>query len=71
LIELNHLPPPLRLAGETSSALPAGRTLAAMEKLHIQDALRRNDGNRAAAARELGMDASTLFRKIKTLKLKG
>ena len=27
--------------------------------------------NRAAAARELGIDASTLFRKIKALKLKG
>jgi PAS domain S-box-containing protein len=71
LIELNHLPPPLRTGSEISSGLPAGRTLAAMEKLLIQDALRRNDGNRAAAARELGMDASTLFRKIKSLKLKG
>jgi len=71
LIELNHLPPPLRTVSETSSVLPAGRTLAAMEKLLIQDALRRSKGNRAAAARELGMDASTLFRKIKSLKLKG
>jgi PAS domain S-box-containing protein len=71
LIELNHLPPPLRTAGEISSGLPAGRTLAAMEKLLLQDALRRNNGNRAAAARELGMDASTMFRKIKSLKLKG
>jgi transcriptional regulator with PAS, ATPase and Fis domain len=42
-----------------------------MEKLLIQDALRRNNGNRAAAARELGVDASTMFRKIKALKLKG
>jgi PAS domain S-box-containing protein len=70
LIELNHLPPPLRAVSETSSGMPTGRTLAAMEKLHIQDALRRNNGNRAAAARELGMDASTMFRKIKALKLK-
>jgi transcriptional regulator of acetoin/glycerol metabolism len=29
----------------------------------------RNAGNRAAAARELGMDASTLFRQIKSLGL--
>jgi PAS domain S-box-containing protein len=71
LIELKHLPPPLRTGGETSSSLPTGRTLAAMEKLLIQDALRRNNGNRAAAARELGVDASTMFRKIKALKLKG
>ena len=42
-----------------------------MEKLLIRDALRRHEGNRAAATRELGIDASTLFRKIKALKLKG
>jgi PAS domain S-box-containing protein len=70
LIELNHLPPPLRTGGEVASGIPAGLTLAAMEKLLIQDALRRNDGNRAAAARELGMDTSTMFRKIKSLGLK-
>jgi transcriptional regulator of acetoin/glycerol metabolism len=71
LIELAHLPPHLR--GEEAghaSQLPAGLTLAAMEKRLIQDALKRNDGNRAAAARELGMDTSTMFRKIKALKLK-
>src|SRR5664279_2013413 len=69
LIELAHLPPHLR--GEKAgspSQLPAGLTLAAMEKRLIQDALKRNDGNRAAAARELGMDTSTMFRKIKALK---
>ncbi len=71
LIELHHLPPPLRMGGEISSVLPAGLTLAAMEKRLLQDALKRNQGNRAAAARELGVDASTLFRKIKALKLKG
>jgi PAS domain S-box-containing protein len=71
LIELNHLPPPLRTSSEIATGLPAGLTLAAMEKLLLQDALRRNAGNRAAAARELGMDASTMFRKIKALKLKG
>ncbi len=70
LIELNHLPPPLRAGGEISSGLPAGLTLAAMEKRLIQGALRRHHGNRAAAARELGMDASTMFRKIRSLKLK-
>jgi PAS domain S-box-containing protein len=72
LIELLHLPPHLRGAeDEVRSGLPAGLTLAAMEKLLIRDALRRHKGNRAAAARELGIDASTLFRKIKALKLKG
>ena len=72
LIELSHLPPHLRGAeDEVRSGLPSGLTLAAMEKLLIRDALRRHEGNRAAATRELGIDASTLFRKIKALKLKG
>lgn len=70
LIELSHLPPHLR-GDEAASptGLPAGLTLAAMEKLLIRDALRRNKGNRAAAARELGINPSTLFRKIKALGL--
>jgi len=70
LIDLAHLPPPLRGdEAATRTGLPPGLTLAAMEKLLIRDALRRNNGNRAAAARELGIDASTLFRKIKALGL--
>ncbi|MCU0787855.1 MAG: sigma 54-interacting transcriptional regulator [Verrucomicrobia bacterium] len=71
LIETAHLPPPLR-DGESgvASRLPAGLTLKAMEKLLLRDALRRTQGNRAAAARELGIDVSTLFRKIKAFGLK-
>ncbi len=70
LIEPLHLPPQLRgERGGLPSHLPGGMTLAVMEKLLIQDALKRHQGNRAAAARELGMDPSTLFRKIKSLKL--
>jgi PAS domain S-box-containing protein len=68
LIELAHLPPKLR--GDDAGlrpGLPAGLTLAEMEKLLIRDALRRNHDNRAAAARELGVDTSTLFRKLKAL----
>jgi PAS domain S-box-containing protein len=71
LIGLSHLPAHLR--GEETTlprGMPTGLTLAAMEKLLLRDALRRNKGNRAAAARELGIDASTLFRKIKALGLK-
>ena len=69
VLELAHLPPQFRVEG-LAAGLLAGRvmTLAAMEKLLIQDALRRHAGNRAAAARELGIDASTLFRKLKALK---
>ncbi|MFO1500042.1 MAG: sigma 54-interacting transcriptional regulator [Verrucomicrobiota bacterium] len=71
LIEPSHLPPQLRGGDEgVRSGLPSGLTLLAMEKLLLRDALRRTKGNRAAAARELGIDVSTLFRKIKALKLK-
>jgi transcriptional regulator with PAS, ATPase and Fis domain len=38
--------------------------------MHIRDALKRHQGNRAAAARELGIASSTLFRKIKALRIK-
>jgi PAS domain S-box-containing protein len=68
LIELAHLPPELRGAavGETSPNI-AGMTLEAMERFLITDALRRHNGNRTAAARQLGINPSTLFRKIKSL----
>lgn len=71
LIEPPHLPAHLRSeTSAVSSGLPGGMPLAAMEKLLIREALQRNNGNRAASARELGIDASTLFRKIKALGLK-
>jgi len=68
LIELAHLPPQLR-GTATDEILPniAGMTLEAMERFLIANALRRNDGNRAAAARQLGINPSTLFRKLKSL----
>jgi transcriptional regulator with PAS, ATPase and Fis domain len=39
----------------------------AMEAQTIREALRRNGDNRLAAARELGIHKSTLFRKMKIL----
>jgi DNA-binding NtrC family response regulator len=68
LIQLAHLPPGLRgnAAGVTAPSI-AGMTLEAMERFLITDALRRHHGNRAAAARHLGINPSTLFRKAKTL----
>ena len=70
LIEMAHLPPHLRPISSTDS-LPkvAGMTLQAGEKMMILDALRRNQGNKTRAAKALGIDASTLFRKIKTFDL--
>ena len=68
LVELHHLPPNIR-GTSTDESLPgiAGMTLEAMERLLITDALRRAVGNRTAAAKQLGIDPSTLFRKVKML----
>jgi PAS domain S-box-containing protein len=70
LVELAHLPPPLRTSGTgVPLAWSKGVTLESVEKLLITDALRRNDGNRNKAAKELGINPSTIFRKIKALKI--
>ena len=70
VIELKHLPPHLR-AGGTGEVLRVanGISLRAMEKLLVTDALRRNRGNRKKAAKELGIDPSTLFRRLRALEL--
>ena len=68
IIEAGHLPPPLR--PRSDAPVPhdsAGLTLQALEAMHIADALRRHGGSRKAAARELGIDPSSLFRKVKRL----
>jgi transcriptional regulator with PAS, ATPase and Fis domain len=70
LIEKHHLPAAFRerIPGDVSHA-HNGLTLRALEVIHIRDALRRCGGNRTAAARQLGIDPSTLFRKIKSLQI--
>ena len=67
-IDLSHLPEDLT-AGTRPSPQAAGVEAAvrAVETQAITEALRRNDYNRLAAARELGMHKSTLFRKMKVL----
>lgn len=70
-IGLNHLPGIFA----NGSRHPAGITPSlrayppAGEAESIRAALERNDYNRLAAARELGMHKSTLFRKLKKLQL--
>jgi transcriptional regulator with PAS, ATPase and Fis domain len=44
-------------------------SLQAMEALMITEVLRRHQGNRRRAARDLDIDASTLYRKIKSLRI--
>ena len=68
LIEMGHLPAPLRGPGDAETPTRwQGLTLEALEKIHIADALRRHGGNRKAAASELGINPSTLYRKMKSL----
>jgi len=70
LIEPHHLPPAMRGEVDTKSErVRSPRTLRTLEALHITDAIRRHGGNRTAAAKELGINPSTLFRKIKSLEI--
>ncbi len=69
MIELHHLPPELRPFGAAGTGQFRPTSLRAMEKQLITETLHRYHGNRSKAARELGIDASTLYRKIKALAL--
>lgn len=68
LIGLKHLPDELTTPGLPRSSQPdrhAAHDL--LEAQSIRDALKRNGYNRLAAARELGIHKTTLFRKMKKL----
>jgi PAS domain S-box-containing protein len=67
LIHLRHLPSQLKDMTEVAEGLPTGLTLSEIEARVIKDALARNSGNKSATARELGIDKSTLWRKMKRL----
>jgi PAS domain S-box-containing protein len=67
LIEMHHLPPELRPEGLSPRTGAGPLSLEAMERLLIREALERHHGNRRQAARELGIDPSTLYRKMKAL----
>jgi PAS domain S-box-containing protein len=69
-IEPRHLPIGLQptLPGESPEE-STGATLKDWEVIHILDAVRRHQGNRAAAAKELGINPSTLFRKVKSMSI--
>lgn len=66
-IEVEHLPPELR--PKPGKGIAGGRpiSLEQIEKLSIVEALQRRKGNRKLAARDLGINASTLYRKIRAL----
>jgi DNA-binding NtrC family response regulator len=67
VIGAEHLP----LATEDPRPLVSAeaRPLADIERQAIELALQRNHGNKAAAARELGISRSTLFEKVRRLQI--
>lgn len=67
LIEPRHLPELLRNLAQVSEELPTGATLAEMEARIIREALARNEGKKLTTARELGINKTTLWRKMKRL----
>jgi PAS domain S-box-containing protein len=71
VIEKKHLPASV-CSSSSIDKLKTGRitTLKQMEILFIIEALKRNKGNQTAAAKELGINKSTLFRKLKAHDIK-
>jgi len=52
---------------QTASPYPSGLTLFDIEKLHIESVLKSANGNKSKAARILGIDYSTLRRKLNSI----
>lgn len=71
LILYEHLPASIRSRDKVAGNGLAGKTLGEIEARAIRETLERNNWNLSAAARELGIDRSTIWRKMKKLGLKG
>jgi PAS domain S-box-containing protein len=70
IIEPHHFPPDLlHQTGDGSQHADGNMNLKELERTVIQAALKKNKGNRARAARELGVNASTLYRKLQKLNI--
>ena len=69
LIRSEHLPDGIAAPGAKRKSHPA-RTIAESEARFIEEALVRNSYKRLATARELGIDKTTLWRKIRKLGIK-
>jgi transcriptional regulator of acetoin/glycerol metabolism len=65
MIEPNHLPPELRPQAGKGKVSGKAMSLEGIERLTIAETLRRHQGNRKLTARELGINPSTLYRKIR------
>jgi PAS domain S-box-containing protein len=69
LIEMNHLPPELQPSVGLTPNDRVSMTIASMERQLIMLTLERSKGNRRKAASDLGINTSTLFRKIRSFGL--
>jgi two-component system response regulator AtoC len=64
-IEAQHLPAEVRDSSAPSTDHHVARSLAEIERAHIERTLRAHGSNRTHAARELGISRATLIKKIK------
>lgn len=69
VIEVNHLPPELRPISTARRDEHQPMSLQAMERFLISETLQRRKGNRKDAARDLGINVTTLYRKMKSLRI--
>ena len=69
MIELHHLPAELRPDTVSLEETLGATDLKSMEKYLITTTLHRHCGNRMLAARDLGINAATLYRKIKAMNI--
>ena len=70
IIQAVHLPPFLKSSEVTNAGHDGIQTLEQMETVMIEQSLRQHGGNRSAAAKSLGINASTLFRKLKKIDIR-
>lgn len=71
LILCEHLPATIPSRGNGPGSNLAGKTLEDIQTRAIRNALARHHGNLSAAARELGVDRTTLWRKLKRMEARG
>ncbi|MDB4880861.1 MAG: hypothetical protein JWL60_2307 [Gemmatimonadetes bacterium] len=69
LVQVKHLPAEVRGIGDDASLPHVSRSLAEVEKAHIERTLRAHGDNRTRAARELGISRATLIKKIREYEL--
>ena len=67
IIELHHLPTELQPQVPDVDLSLGATDIKTMEKHLISAALHRQHGNRKLAAKDLGINVATLYRKIKSL----